>query len=81
MVLDRSSFAGSATLLPQMLPVLTEVVGIPLAEAVRMTTLTPARIIGVDQEYGSLEPGKRADLVIFDDGFVAQRVMLGGAWV
>ena len=31
--------------------------------------------------YGSLEPGKRADLVVFDDAFVAQRVMLGGEWV
>jgi N-acetylglucosamine-6-phosphate deacetylase len=80
MVLDRSAFAGSATLLPQMLPVLTNVAGIPLIEAVRMTTLTPARIIGVDGEYGSLEPGKRADLVVFDDAFIAQRVMLGGAW-
>ena len=80
MMLDRSSFAGSATLLPQMLPVLIDVVGIPVVEAVRMTTLTPARIIGVDGEYGSLEPGKRADLVVFDDAFIAQRVMLGGEW-
>jgi N-acetylglucosamine-6-phosphate deacetylase len=81
MMLDRSSFAGSATLLPQMLPVLIEVVGIPLVEAVRMVTLTPARIIGVDGDSGSLEPGKRADLVVFDDAFAAQRVMLAGEWV
>ena len=80
MMLDRSSFAGSTTLLPQMLPVLIDVVGIPVIEAVRMTTLTPARIIGADGEYGSLEPGKRADLVLFDDAFIAQRVMLGGEW-
>jgi N-acetylglucosamine-6-phosphate deacetylase len=81
MVLDRSSFAGSATLLPQMLPVLIDVVGIPPVEAVRMTTLTPARIIGMDGDRGSLEPGKRADLVVFDDAFAPQRVMLGGEWV
>jgi N-acetylglucosamine-6-phosphate deacetylase len=81
MMLDRSSFAGSATLLPQMLPVLIHVVGIPVVEAVRMTTLTPARIIGVDGDSGSLEPGKRADLVVFDDAFTAQRVMLSGKWV
>jgi N-acetylglucosamine-6-phosphate deacetylase len=80
MMLDRSSFAGSATLLPQMLPVLIDVVGIPVVEAVRMATLTPARIIGADGECGSLEPGKRADLVVFDDAFIAQRIMLGGAW-
>jgi N-acetylglucosamine-6-phosphate deacetylase len=80
MMLDRTSFAGSATLLPQMLPILIDVVGIPLVEAVRMTTLTPARIIGADAACGSLEAGKRADLVIFDNTFVAQRVMLGGEW-
>ncbi len=81
MTLDRSAFAGSTTLLPQMLPVLLDVVAIPLVEAVRMVTLTPARIIGVDGEIGSLESGKRADLVLFDDAFVAQRVMLAGEWV
>ena len=58
MVLDRSSFAGSATLLPQMLPVLIDVVGIPLVEAVRMTTLTPARIIGVDRELRLARAGQ-----------------------
>ena len=80
MMLDRSSFAGSATLLPQMLPVLIDAVGIPPVEAVRMVTLTPARIIGAADERGSLEPGKRADLVLFDDAFAAQRVMLDGMW-
>ncbi len=81
MMLDRSSFAGSATLLPQMLPVLIDVVGIPPVEAVRMVTLTPARIIGAAGECGSLETGKRADLVIFDEAFATQRVMLGGTWI
>ena len=41
MMFDRSSFAGRrATLLPQMLPVLIDVVGIPVVEAVRMTAFT-----------------------------------------
>jgi len=81
MMFDRSAFAGSTTLLPQMLPVLVHVVGIPVTEAVRMVTLTPARIIGVEAEIGSLEPGKRADLVVFDDTLVVQRVMRDGEWV
>jgi len=81
MMFDRSAFAGSTTLLPQMLPVLVHVVGIPVTEALRMVTLTPARIIGVEAEIGSLEPGKRADLVVFDDTLVVQRVMRDGEWV
>ncbi len=80
MMLDRTSFAGSSTLLNQMLPVLIDVVGMPLAEAVRMATLNPARVIGVDGRKGSLEPGKDADIAIFDADFTAWRVMIGGHW-
>jgi N-acetylglucosamine-6-phosphate deacetylase len=78
MMLDRSAFAGSTTLLNEMIPVLTEVVGIPLVEAMRMVTLNPARVIGVDNRKGSLEPGKDADIAIFNDDFSAWRVMIGG---
>ena len=80
MMLDRSAFGGSATLLNQMLPVLVDVVGIPLAEAVRIATLNPARVIGVDGCKGSLAPGKDADIAIFDADFTAWRVLVGGHW-
>jgi N-acetylglucosamine-6-phosphate deacetylase len=78
MMFDRSAFAGSSTLLNQMLPVLIDVVGIPLAEAIRMTTLTPARIVGADDHKGSLEIGKDADVVIWNDDFTAWQVIIGG---
>lgn len=81
MMLDRSSFAGSATLLNQMIPILTNVVGIPLVEAIRMLTLTPARVVGVHDCKGSLVPGKDADLAIFNEDWNAWRVMIGGKWV
>jgi len=80
MMLDRSAFGGSTTLLNQMIPVLTDVVGIPLAKAVRMVTLNPARVIGVDDRKGSLEPGKDADLAIFEPDFTVWRTMIGGRW-
>jgi len=81
MMLDRSSFAGSTTLLNRMLPILIEVVGIPLVEAVRMATLTPANVIGVEGSKGSLESGKDADIAIFEEDFTAWRTMIGGKWV
>jgi N-acetylglucosamine-6-phosphate deacetylase len=81
MMFDRTAFAGSTTLVNQMIPILTDVVGIPLAEAVWMLTLTPACIIGVQDHKGSLEPGKDADLAIFKDDFTAWRTMIGGRWV
>ncbi|MBQ8815664.1 MAG: amidohydrolase family protein, partial [Lachnospiraceae bacterium] len=38
----------------------------------------PARVIGMDDEIGTIEPGKRADLVFVDDKFHVQQVMLDG---
>ena len=81
MMLDGSAFAGSTTLLNQMLPVLVDVVGVPVHEAVRMASLTPARVIGAASRKGSLEPGKDADIVIFGDDFVPWRVAIGGRWL
>ena len=54
------------------------------AEAIKWITLNPAKAIGIDKQTGSLEPGKRADLVIWDhDPFSiyarADRVYLDGA--
>ena len=80
MMLDRSAFAGSTTLLNQMIPILTEQVGIPLVEAMRMVSLNPARVIGADKRKGSLESGKDADVAIFEADFTAWRVMIGGQW-
>ena len=55
--------------------------GVPLPEAVRMATLTPARILGIDAEVGSLEPGKRADLVVLDRELNVKGVYIGGVKV
>lgn len=78
MMLDRSAFGGSTTLLNQMIPVLTDVVGVPLPAAVRMASLTPATVIGCADRKGSIAPGKDADLVIFDEDFKPLHVIIGG---
>ncbi len=78
MMLDRSAFAGSTTLINRMVAILLEEVGVPLPEAVRMATLTPARVLGIDDRKGSLAPGKDADVVIFDDDFTPWRVFIRG---
>jgi N-acetylglucosamine-6-phosphate deacetylase len=81
MMFDRTSFAGSTTLLNQMIPVLTDVVGIPLPEVIRMASLNPARVLNLESRKGSLEAGKDADLVILNPDFSAWRTMIAGQWV
>lgn len=81
MMFDRSCFAGSTTLVNSMLPVLTDKVGIPLSQAIRMLTLTPARVIGIHDRTGSLEAGKDADIAIFNEDYSTWRTMIRGKWV
>jgi len=81
MMFDRTAFAGSSTLLNQMIPVLTDVVGIPLPEVIRMASLNPARVLNLESRKGSLEAGKDADLAIFNPDFSAWRTMIAGQWV
>ncbi|MBX3010078.1 MAG: N-acetylglucosamine-6-phosphate deacetylase [Caldilineaceae bacterium] len=78
MLFDRTAFAGSTTLLNQMIPILTEQVGLPLVEVIRMASLTPARVIGVADRKGSLEAGKDADIAIFNQDFTPWDVLIGG---
>jgi imidazolonepropionase-like amidohydrolase len=40
--------------------------GIPMLEVFRVATLNGARAIGVDDQLGAIDVGKRANLVIFD---------------
>jgi Amidohydrolase family len=40
--------------------------GIPPAEVLRMATLTPAQVMGVDRDLGVIAPGKYADMVLID---------------
>ena len=49
---------------------------VPLPEAIRMATLTPARILGVEADFGSLEVGKRADLVVLDTDLNVTQVFI-----
>jgi N-acetylglucosamine-6-phosphate deacetylase len=55
--------------------------GIPLHEAIRMASLAPARILGIDGDVGRLEAGKRADLVVLDAELDLKQVYVGGTRV
>ena len=46
-----------------------------------MASLTPAERAGIARDVGSLEPGKRADLVLLDKDLRVRRVFLAGCEV
>jgi N-acetylglucosamine-6-phosphate deacetylase len=75
---DGSALAGSLARIIDLVQTMTQKAGVPLYEAVRMASLTPATILGIDDRFGSIQPGKTADLVLFDDRFVVQRVWVAG---
>lgn len=64
---DKSAFAGSVALADRLIRTMIEKAEVPLVEAIRMITATPARILGLENKIGLLKDGHDADLVIFDE--------------
>lgn len=75
---DHSRFAGSIQPISQMVKNIVLGTDIPLFEAIRMASLNPARVIGLDGEVGSIEVGKRADICIMDKELNVVGTMVGG---
>jgi N-acetylglucosamine-6-phosphate deacetylase len=75
---DRTSFAGSVATADRLVRTMVSMADVPLVEAVRMITRTPARILEVSDKKGSLAAGKDADVVIFDDTIRIEMTMIGG---
>ncbi|MCS6976606.1 MAG: N-acetylglucosamine-6-phosphate deacetylase [Gemmatales bacterium] len=78
---DGKALASSVVGMDHMVRTMHRLTGIPLYEVVRMASLTPARIIGRDDDLGSLTEGKRADFVVLDRELTVWSVWLGGRLV
>jgi N-acetylglucosamine-6-phosphate deacetylase len=55
--------------------------GIPLGDAVRMLTLNPATLLGIEFKKGALRTGADADIVLLNDGLEIERVWTRGTLV
>jgi N-acetylglucosamine-6-phosphate deacetylase len=75
---DRSSFAGSVATADRLVWNMITMAGVPVVEAVRMISKTPATIMGVADRKGALVAGKDADVVIFDDQINIQTTIVNG---
>ncbi len=78
---DGGSLAGSTLTMDGAFRRAVREIGVPVEQASRAASLTPARLLGLDGRIGSLEEGKDADLVVLDDDLEVVAVMQRGAWV
>jgi len=75
--LGDGTFAGSALTMNRALENAVDY-GATLADAVNMAALNPARFLGIDKKKGSIERGKDADIVVFDEKFNVKLTMVKG---
>jgi N-acetylglucosamine-6-phosphate deacetylase len=76
--LQSGTMAGSRLTMMQAVQNAVAFERISLPEAVRMASLNPARAIGEEKRRGSIEVGKSADLVVFDDQFHVSMSLVNG---
>ncbi len=55
--------------------------GLPEDAAVRAVTLTPAEIWGIDKDYGSIDKGKWADLILTDGDLLEHKTQITAMWI
>ena len=75
---DRSCFAGSVATTDRLVRTMVNIAGCSIEDAVRMVSANPSRIMGIDGTKGTLELGKDADIVLFDDDICVKRTIING---
>ncbi len=76
--LDSGVLAGSVLAMDVAIRNMVQYTGCSLHDAVKMASLNPARLLGVDQRKGSIAVGKDADLVVLDsEGNIRMTVVRG----
>jgi len=76
--LDGAGLASGVMALDHGVRTFHRLTGAPLHDVVRMASLTPARILGCDREFGSIAVGKHADLVVLSSELEVQAVYVDG---
>jgi N-acetylglucosamine-6-phosphate deacetylase len=73
----RGNIAGSVITMLDAVR-MTRSLGASECDVARMASFNPALLLGIEQDYGSIEEGKRADLVTLDDHGHVQLTLIGG---
>ena len=80
-LMDKSGLASSVATYDTLLRIMLRDTSCGIEDAVRMSSANPARIMKIDGRTGSIEPGKQADLTIFDEGINIKATIVGGKTV
>jgi len=75
----NQGLASSVVGLDTMVRTMKSATGASLPEVIRMASLTPARRAGIARSTGSLEAGKRADVLVLNAALEIDRVFVGGS--
>lgn len=78
---DRSALAGSIATMDRLIRTLVHKAEIPLEDAIRMASETPAKIMNVYDRKGSLQKDKDADIMILDEDLNIRAVWAMGKLV
>ncbi|WP_037356951.1 N-acetylglucosamine-6-phosphate deacetylase [Selenomonas sp. FC4001] len=76
--LKDGTIAGSVATMNRCVKIFWENTGAELPQIIEMVTKTPAQELALYEEVGSLESGKRADIVIFDEEVQIHKTVIGG---
>ena len=77
-LVSDGALAGSVTTLPDCVRVAVKQMDIPLEDAIACATINPAKSLGIDDQYGSISEGKKADLLLWDSGLDLKLVIKDG---
>jgi len=78
---DTDVLAGSVLSLNQAVKNMIEWTGVSVSQAINMASLNPARVLGLEEETGSIQTGKTANLAIFNKEFGVLETVLRGKTV
>ena len=76
--LADGTLAGSVLRMNRAVQNMVTKVGVPFTQAVDYATINPARMIGIDQEAGSIAVGKRADFTVINENYDVLLTVCGG---